>query len=151
MATSGVRDEWTVGAEFNAPDVEVDGSELAAYRLARMSARLVQHLPPGAGFDPTSVWHTLAAWAPIDFVIGRALTALGQAPQLRGLGFDVRAIRGVQAFVALETSCTLGTAVRVLHSEPARDGSVEASLDVTLSYKRGLVARFSVDLRLRAA
>lgn len=148
MAASGVGNEWTVGAEFSAPDVAIDGSELAAYRLARMSARLVQHLP-GAGFDPTSVWHTLAAWAPIDFVIGRALTALGQAPQFQGMGLDVRAIRGVQAFVALESSCTLRTAVRVLQCQRLADGALEASLDVTLTYDRGLVARFSVDLRLR--
>lgn len=138
-----------MGAEFKAPEVAIDGSELAAYRLARMSARLVQHLPP-VGVNPASVWHTLAAWAPIDFVIGRALAALGQTPPLRGLGLDVRAIHRVQAFVALDSSCTLCAAARVLHAVRL-GGTIDAGIEVTLTRnpEATLVARFAVDLRLR--
>jgi hypothetical protein len=147
-----VGNEWTVGAEFGAADVAIDGSELAAYRLARMSARLVQHLP-GTGVNPTSVWHTLAAWCPVDFVIGRAVVALGRTPQLRGLAIDVLAIRGVQAFVALEASCTLCVTAGVQRYVSAGPGSAEASLDVTLTRnpEASLVARFVLDVRLRSA
>lgn len=150
MAASRVGNEWTVGAEFGATGVAIDGSELAAYRLARMSARLVQHLP-GTGVNPTSVWHTLAAWCPVDFMIGRALTALGRTAPLRGLAIDVRAIRGVQAFVALEASCTLRAAVRVQRSVRLADGTTDATLDVALTRdpESTLIARFALDVRLR--
>src|SRR5688572_28659123 len=131
MAASRVGNEWTAGAEFGAPEVAIDGSELAAYRLARMSARLVQHLP-GPGVNRTSAWHTLAAWCPVDFVIGRALAALGRTPQLRGLAIDVRAIRGVQAFVALEGSCSLSAAARVMFAA-RRGDAIDATIDVTLT------------------
>lgn len=138
-----------MGAELGAADVGIDGGELAAYRLARMSARLVQHLP-GAGVDPTSVWHTLAAWCPVDFVIGRTVAALGRTPQLRGLAIDVVAIRGVQAYVALDASCTLTAMARVQRcaSGPGLD---EVGFDVVVLRSPGsaMIVRFGLDLRLR--
>lgn len=138
-----------MGAEIGASDVAIDGSELAAYRLARMSSRLVQHLP-GAGVDPTSVWHTLAAWCPIDFVIGRTLAALGRTPQLRGQAIDVVAIRGVQAFVNLDASCVLQATARVQRCGEGEPGVNEVGFEVAVMQANGrLVTRFGLDVRLR--
>jgi len=150
MSASCVGTAWTVGAEFGAPDVAIDGSELAAYRLARMSSRLVQHLP-AAGVDPTSVWHTLAAWCPVDFMIGRTVAALGRTPQLKGLGIDVLGIRGVQAYVALEASCVLHAAARVQRCASPGPGVDEVSFDVAVTRGLGgqVIARFALDVRLR--
>jgi hypothetical protein len=150
MSTSRVGNAWTVGAELGAKDVAIDGSELAAYRLARMSSRLVQHLP-GAGVDPMSVWHTLAAWCPVDFVIGRTVAALGQTPPLRGLAIDVLAIRSVQAFVAIDSSCTLTATARVQRAASRGPGVDEVSFDVVVTRNPGgsMVTRFGLDVRLR--
>lgn len=148
MAASRVGSAWNVGAEIGAADVAIDGSELAAYRLARMSARLVQHLP-GAGVDPASVWHTLAAWCPVDFVIGRTVAALGRTPPLRGKGIDVLAIRGVQAYVALDTSCTLHATARVQRVAHRGPGTDEIGFDVLVTRNGATVARFGLDVRLR--
>ena len=150
MAAARVVNSWTVGAELGARDVAIDGSELAAYRLARMSARLVQHLP-AAGVNPMSVWHTLAAWCPVDFVIGRTLAALGRTPQLQGLAIDVLAIRGVQAFVAIDSSCTLTAMVRVQRAASRGPGMDEVSFDVVVTRSPGgtMITRFGLDVRLR--
>jgi hypothetical protein len=150
MSTSCVATAWTVGAELGAPDVAIDGSELAAYRLARMSSRLVQHLP-GAGVDPMSVWHTLAAWCPVDFVIGRTLAALGRTPQLQGAGDrcagDPRGpgVRGDRLVVHADAEA------RVQRARAAGRGCDEVSFDVVVTRGPGGAMGHSVRARRAAA
>ncbi len=140
---------WVKDAEFGAPEVVIDAGELAAYRLARMSARLVQGLAGGAA-DPETVWQTLAASCPIDFAISRTLAALGRTAPLRAHAIDVRAIRGVQAFAAVEAPCSLCAAARVLRRQDRSASTFDASLSVTLTRNPDgfPVAAFELELRL---
>ncbi len=140
---------WEAGAEFGAPEVRIEAGELAAYRLARMSARLVQGLS-GGGADPERVWQTLAATCPIDFAISRTLAALGRAGPLRGHTLDVRAIRKVQAFAPVEAPCSLCAAARVLGCMPLADDAVVVRLVVTLTRNPdgASIAGFELELRL---
>jgi hypothetical protein len=137
------------GSEFGAPEVWVEAGELAAYRLARMSARLVQGLAGGGG-DPGQVWHTLAASCPIDFAISRTLTALGRTGPLRGYAIDVRAIRKIQAFAPVEAPCSLCAAARVLQCTPSGADVAVLSLAVALTRNPdgARVAGFELELRL---
>ncbi len=139
---------WEAGAEFGAPEVTIDGGELAAYRLARMSARLVQHLQAGSA-DPETVWHALAASCPIDFAISRTLAALGRTAPLRGRTIDVRAIRQIKAFGPIEAPCSLCAAARVLRHSAGGDGSIDATLMVTLTRNPDGAAVASFELALR--
>jgi hypothetical protein len=147
MAVPGT--SWEAGAEFGAPEVWVEAGELAAYRLARMSARLVQGLA-GGGADPEQVWHTLAASCPIDFAISRTLTALGRTGPLRGYAIDVRAIRKIQAFAPVEAPCSLCAEARVLsHVVAAEDAAVlQLAVLLTRNPDGARVASFELELRL---
>lgn len=140
---------WRSGAEFGAPEVLIDAGELAAYRLARMSARLVQGLA-GAGTDPEAVWHALAASCPIDFAISRALAALGRTAPLREHAIDVRAIGRVQAFAPVEAPCSLCVAATVLRHHPLSGAAFDAALAVALTRNPdgAPVAAFELELRL---
>lgn len=147
MARSGT--SWEAGAEFGAPEVWIDAGELAAYRLARMSARLVQGLAGGGG-NPEAVWHTLAASCPIDFAISRTLTALGRTGPLRGYAIDVRAIRKIQAYAPVEAPCSLGAEARVLsHAVLAEDvEGLQLAVLLTKNPDGSRVASFELELRL---
>lgn len=140
---------WEVGAEFGAPEVWIEAGELAAYRLARMSARLVQGLA-GGGADPERVWHTLAASCPIDFAISRTLAALGQTGPLRGHAIDVRAIRRVEAFAPVEAPSSLCAEARVLRRTPLAEDAAVMVLAVVLTRNPdgARVAGFELELRL---
>lgn len=141
---------WRGGAEFGAPEVTIDAGELAAYRLARMSARLVQGLS-GGGADPEAVWHTLAASCPIDFAISLALGALGRTAPLRAHAIEVRAIRRVQAFAPVEAPCSLCAEAIVLRHQPLSATTFDAALAVTLTRNPdgAKVASFELELRLQ--
>lgn len=140
---------WQAGAEFGAPEVAIDAGELAAYRLARMSTRLVQGLS-GGGTDPEAVWHTLAASCPIDFAISRTLVALGRTAPMRVYTIDVRAIRRVQAFAPVEAPCSLCAEARVLSRSDAGPTCFDATLAVLLTRnpEGSRLASFELDLRL---
>lgn len=141
---------WALDSEFGAPEVEIDAGELAVYRLARMSARLVQGLT-GGGTDPDAVWQALAASCPVDFAISRSLAALGRTAPLRAHAIDVRAIRRVQVFAAIEAPCSLCAAARVLRHHARSDSDFDAALAVTLHRNPDgfVVAGFELELRLR--
>lgn len=141
---------WQMDAEFGAPDVTMDAGELAAYRLARMSGRLVQGLS-GGGSDPEAVWHALAASCPIDFAISRALAALGRTAPLRCHAIDVRAIRRVQAFAPVEAPSSLCVAARVLRCNGRPSGDFDAVIAVTLTRNPDGAAVASFDLELTLA
>lgn len=138
---------WQEGAEFGAVEVPIDAGELAAYRLARMSARLVQGLSGGAG-DPEAVWQALAASCTTDFAISRTLRALGRGAPLQGHRVEVRGIRRVQAFAAVEAPCVLAAGLRVLRSERGA-GGVDVTMVVTLTRGAAPVAGFELELRLQ--
>jgi len=138
---------WQTGAELGAVAVAIDAGELAAYRLARMSARLVQGLSGGAG-DPEAAWQTLAASCTTDFAIARTLRALGRGGPLQGHRVEVRGIRRVQALAAVEAPCVLTAGLRVLCSERGADG-VDVTMVVTLTRGAAPVASFELELRLR--
>lgn len=146
---TGPGNMWAVGAEFGAPEVVIEAGELAAYRLARMSARLVQGLA-GGGNNPEQVWHTLAASCPIDFAISRTLTALGRDVPLRDYAIDVRAIRRIEAWAPVEAPCSLGAAARVLASTPIAEDAAVVRLAVVLTRNpdAARVAGFELELRL---
>lgn len=139
---------WRAGAEFGAVVVAIDGGELAAYRLARMSARLVQGLS-GAGGDPEAVWQALAASCTTDFAISRTLTALGRSAPLQGHRVEVLGIRRVQVFAAVEAPCTLAAALRVLASSERGPGCFDVTLAVGLTRSADAVAVTAFELELR--
>ena len=140
---------WQAGAEYGAVAVTIDGGELAAYRLARMSARLVQGLSGGGG-DPEAVWQALAASCTTDFAISRTLTALGRSAPLQGHRIEVRGIHRVQVFGAVEAPCTLAAALRVLGcSECGGPGCFDVVLAVGLKRDDVVVAAFELELRLQ--
>lgn len=142
------RSMWQVGAELGVVAVMVDGGELAAYRLARMSARLVQGLA-GAGGDPGAVWQALAASGTTDFAISRTLTALGRSALLQGHNIEVRGIRRVQALAPIAAPCTLAAALRVLACSARGPGCVDVILAVSLGRDPDGVAVASFELELR--
>lgn len=141
---------WRAGAEFGAPEVNIDAGELAAYRLARMSARLVQGLAGGSA-DPEQVWHALAASCPIDFAISRTLAALGRTAPMRSFTIDVLAIRRIQAYAPVEAPCSLCAEARVLYRSEAGPDAFDSTLAVTLTRNPdgARIAGFELDLRLR--
>jgi len=144
------RSMWQVGAELGAVAVTIDCGELAAYRLARMSARLVQGLA-GAGGDPGAVWQALAASCTTDFAISRTLMALGRGALLQGHHIAVRGIRRVQALAPIAAPCTLAAALRVLGCSERGPGCVDVILAVSLGREpEGIaVAAFELELRLQ--
>jgi hypothetical protein len=141
---------WQVGAELGAVAVVIDGGELAAYRLARMSARLVQAIA-GAGGDPEAVWSALAASCTTDFAISRTLTTLGRSALLQGHHVEVRGIRRVQMLAPIVAPCTLVATLRVLGCSPREPGAVDVDFAVGLAGEQGgaAVASFELELRLQ--
>lgn len=143
------RSMWQVGAELGVVAVVIDGGALAAYRLTRMSARLVQGLA-GAGSDPGAVWQALAASCTTDFALSRTLTALGRSALLQGHHIEVLGIRHVQALAPIVAPCTLRAALRVLGCSEHGPGRVEVILAVSLGREDGVVvATFELELRLQ--
>ncbi len=139
---------WQAGAEHGAVAVTIDAGELAAYRLARMSARLVQGLSGGGG-DPEAVWQALAASCTTDFAISRTLTALGRSAPLQGHRIEVRGIRRVQVFGAVEAPCTLSATSRVLGCGERGPGCFDVMLAVGLRPGDFVVVAFELELRLQ--
>ncbi len=141
---------WQAGADLGVVVVAIDGGELAAYRLARMSARLVQGLS-GAGGDREAVWQALAASCTTDFAISRTLTALGRGAPLQGHRVEVRGIRRVQVFAAVGAPCALAAALRVLGSSARGSDGLDVTLAVSLtrSADEVAVAAFELELRLQ--
>src|SRR5690606_22997218 len=125
-----------------------DGGELAAYRLARMSARLVQGLS-GARGDPEAVWQALAASCTTDFAISRTLTALGRSAPLQGHRVEVRGILRVQVLGVVEAPCTLAARARVLAGSARGPGCFDVTLALTLSREGAVVVAFELELRLQ--
>lgn len=145
---AGPGTSWGVGAEFGAPEVWIEAGELAAYRLARMSARLVQGLS-GGGADPERVWLTLAASCPIDFAISRSLAALGRTGPLRGHAIDVRSIRRIEAYAPVEAPCSLCVEATVTSRVALVDDSVVMGLAVLLTRNPDGARLASFELELR--
>lgn len=131
---------WQVGAELGAVTVGIDGAELAAYRLARMSARL-----------PEVVREVLAASCMTDFAISRTLTTLGRSALLQGHHIEVRGIGQVQSLAPIVAPCTLRAALRVLGCSPRGPGGMDVTLAVRLGPEpdSAAVATFELELRLQ--
>ncbi len=139
---------WQAGAEYGAVAVTIEGGELAAYRLARMSARLVQGLSGGGG-DPEAVWQALAASSTTDFAISRTLTALGRSAPLQGHHIEVRGVRRVQVLGAVAAPCTLAATARVLGCSERGPGCFDVMLAVGLRQDGVEVVAFELELRLQ--
>jgi hypothetical protein len=143
------RSMWQVGAELGVVAVAIDGGELAAYRLARMSARLMQGLA-GAGGDPEVVWQALAASCTTDYVVSRTLTALGRSALLQGHHIEVRGVSRAQSLTPVVAPCTLAAALRVLGCSEQQPGCLDVRLAVSLGLSEGTaVVRFELELRLQ--
>lgn len=131
---------WQVGAELGVVAVTIDGGELAAYRLARMSARL-----------PEVVRETLAASCTTDFAISRTLMTLGRSALLSGHHVEVRGLGNVQTLTPIVAPCTLSAGLRVLGCSARGPGGLDVTLAVSLAGEPGgaALATFELELRLQ--
>lgn len=131
---------WQVGAELGAVAVVIDGGALAAYRLARMSARL-----------PEVVQQVLAASCTTDFAISRTLTTLGRSALLHGHHVEVRGLGNVRSLAPIVAPCTLQAALRVLGCSARGPGGLDVTLAVSLAGEPDgeAVATFELELRLQ--